>query len=91
MISALLSVGQYEYKNDFSNTQLAIAATMMAADLITTAGFGPPTVFRNLDNFVKAASDRGAGFCDPFRMSTAPWFAEVVRRNGVGFDRGQLC
>ena len=42
LISALLSAGQYEYKNDFSNTQLAIAATMMAADLINTAGFDPP-------------------------------------------------
>ena len=90
LISALLSVGQYEYKNDFSNTQLAIAATMMAADLITTAGFDPPTVFRNLDNFAKAASDRGTGFCDPFRMALVPWFAEVARRNGVGFNKGQL-
>ena len=90
LISALLSVGQYEYKSDFSSTQLAIAATMMAADLITTAGFDPPTVFRNLDNFVKAVSDRGTGFCDPFRMSMAPWFAEVARRNGVGFDKVQM-
>ena len=128
LISALLSAGQYEYKNDFSNTQLAIAATMMAADLITTAGFDPPTVFRKLDNFAKAShglskavspfdglstvfrrplhglsqlrpsdglskavSERGTGFCDPFRMSMAPWFAEVARRNGVGFDKGQLA
>ena len=90
LISALLSAGQYEYKNDFSNTQLAIAATMMAADLINTAGFDPPTVYRNLDNFVKAVSDRGTGFCDPFRMALVPWFAEVARRNGVGFDKGQL-
>ena len=90
LISALLSVGQYGYKSDFSNTQMAIAATMMAADLVTTAGFDPPAVFRNLDNFVKAVSDRGAGFCDPFRMALIPWFAEVARRNGVGFDKGQL-
>ena len=90
LISALLSVGQYGYKSDFSNTQMAIAATMMAADLVTTAGFDPPTVFRNLDNFVKAVSDRGIGFCDPFRMALIPWFAEVARRNGVGFDKGQL-
>ena len=90
LISALLSIGQYEYKSEFSSTQLAIAATMMAADLINTAGFDPPTVFRNLDSFVKAVSDRGTGFCDPFRMSMAPWFAEVARRNGVGFDKTQL-
>ena len=90
LISALLSAGQYENKCDSSNTQLVIAGARMAADLITTAGFDPPTVFRNLDNFVKAVSDRGTGFCDPFTLAVAPWFAEVARRHGVGFDRNQL-
>ena len=42
LISALLSVGQYGYKCNFSNTQLAIAATMIAGDLVRTAGFDPP-------------------------------------------------
>ena len=55
LISALLSVGQHEKKCNFSNTRLMIAAAMIAADLITAAGLDPPTVFRNLDNFVKAA------------------------------------
>lgn len=90
LISALLSVGQYKYKSTYSNSQLAIAGTMIAADLINTAGFDPPTVYRNLDTFVRAASTAGAGFCDPFRLALAPWFAAVARRNGVDFDKNQL-
>ena len=84
-------MGKYEYKGDFSNAQMAIAATTMAADLITTVGFDPPAGFRNLDNFAKAVSNRGAGSCDPFRMALAPRFAEVARRYGVGFNKNQLA
>ena len=72
LITALLPVGHNEYKSDFANAQMAIAGAAAAADLITTAGFDPPAVFCNLDNFVKAVPNRGAGFCDPFRMALAP-------------------
>ena len=91
LISALLSAGQYENKCNISNTQPVIAGATTAADLVTTTGFDPPTVFRNLDNFAKGAPDRGAGFRDPFRLSMVPRFADVARRNGVGFDRNQLA
>ena len=90
LFPTLLSVGQYEYTGGFSNTQLAMAGAMMAAELISAAGFDPPTASRNLDNFAKAVSNRGAGFRDPFRMALAPRCAAAARRNRVGFDKNQL-
>ena len=63
---------------------MATAGSMMAADLVTTAGFDPPTALRNLGIFAKTVSNRGAWSCDPDRMDFIPWFAQVSLRNRAG-------
>ena len=63
---------------------MATAGAMAAADLVTTAGFDPPTALRKLGIFAKAVSNKGAWFCDPDRMDLIPWFAQASSRNRAG-------
>ena len=51
---ALLAVAKNENKKQFTNTQMAIAGLMVAADLVATAGLDPPRAFQNLGRFAKA-------------------------------------
>ena len=63
--SALLTKedDQYEHVREYSDDQLAIAATMIAADLVCTGGFDEPAVFKNLDILIQAINGQGRGFC----------------------------
>ena len=85
LIAALMSVGQYKYKCNYSNSQLAIAATMMAADLINTAGFDPPTVYRKLDTFCQGGVSCGHGFLRSIQIGSGA----MVRSRGAR-ERGGL-
>ena len=70
-----------------------IAATMIVADLVATAGFAAPSVYRNLDSFVTAISVRGTGFCEPQLMARVPCYANVAGRYGAGYesDNEMVC
>ena len=83
MITALLPVGIFGRKSEFANSQMAIAGSLAAGDLVATAGVDPPMALRNLDCLAGAVSERGAGFRDPDRMSAVPWSAQVTRRRGA--------
>ena len=89
--SALLTKDehQYEHVHDYSDAELAIAATMIAADLIYTGGFDEPAVFKNLDVFIPAMNERGRGFCNERLFSMVPWFATLGQHYGVFFDAQQ--
>ena len=77
IISAHVLADCYEYTDAYNEQELAIAATIIAADYIATAGSDAPSAYRNLDSFVTAASDRGVGFRGPQRVALVLWFANV--------------
>ena len=81
VISALLPADKFEYTSDYNSTQLAIAATTTAADLVMKAGFDPPVAYQNLDIFATSASKRGMDFRDPQLTALIPWIAEVAARS----------
>ena len=58
LITALLSVDEYEYKSEFTNSQMAVAGATMAANFAPTAGFDPPMAFQNLGIFAETVSKR---------------------------------
>ena len=86
--AALLSKtdDQYEHVREYSDDQLAIAATLIAADLVYMGRFDEPAVFTNMDAFVPAVNDRARGFCNEQLFSLVPWFANIGAANGVFFD-----
>ena len=84
--AALLPVGQYDEVHEHSQEQMAVAATMIAADLISSGGFGAPAVYRNMDTFVPAFAGQARGFCNGQLMAIAPWFSAIGAANGVFFD-----
>ena len=86
--AALLSKAgeQYEHVREYSDDQLAIAATMIAADLVYMGRFNESAVFSNMDNFVPAMNERARGFCHEQLFAMAPWFANIGAANGVFFD-----
>ena len=77
IIQALLSEDRYEFAKSYDDSQLVIAATMIAADLLWTAKWGPPAVRRNLDSSAATIPDRGMGFCEPQLMACVPLYASV--------------
>ena len=86
--AALLSNAdeQYEHVREFSDDQLAIAATLIAADLVYVGRFKEPAVFANMDAFVPAVNERARGFCNEQLFAMVPWFANIGAANGVFFD-----
>ena len=58
---ALRPDNECQYADTYGGIQLALAATTIAADLVRTAGFGPPAVCQSLDLSAAAISDRGMG------------------------------
>ena len=74
---------QYERVRDYSDDQLAVAATTIAADLEYMWRFGEPAVFDNMDACVPAVNDRARSFCNERLIAMAPWFANIVAANGV--------
>ena len=86
--AALLSMAdeQYDHVREYSDDQLAIAATLIAADLVYMGRFKEPAVFTNMDAFVPAVSDRARGFCNEQLCAMVPWFANIGAANGVFFD-----
>ena len=84
--AALLSVGQYDEVHEHTQEQMAVAATMVAADLICSGGFGAPAVYRNMNTFAPSISGQARGFCNGQLMAIAPWFAAIGAANGVFFD-----
>ena len=65
---------------------LAVAATVIAADPSTTAGFEAPAVYQNLDSLVPAVSGRGGRFRGPYFLQLICWFAAAADATGVSFD-----
>ena len=59
--AALLSVGQYDEVREDIQEQMAVAATTIAADLISGGWFGAPAVYRNMDTFAPAITGRARG------------------------------
>ena len=68
-----------------NNKQLAMAATLIAADLIQMGMFGHPAVYINLDRFALILLIRGNGIANGRLLALVPWFAAVEKTNGVGF------
>ena len=62
---------RYEYVKVSGESQLAIGATVIAADFAWVAKFDPSAVYENKASFARATSDRGMGFRDPQRMALA--------------------
>ena len=85
---SLSSEGRYEYVRDFGGRQVAISVTMAAAFWAWPAKFDPPALYRHLDSFATAISDRGMGFCGPRLLPAVLWYAAVAAKNGVTCDRG---
>ena len=77
---ALLSDGAFQEEIEYDDVQLGIAATMVAADLIKTGGFGAPSVDRNLDIFAPAIPDRGRFRADFAKFWREDFGAKISRR-----------
>ena len=71
---------------NYDDSQLAVAATEIAADLARKVKFGPPAVSRNLGLREAAISDRGIGFRGPQLSALVPWRANAATRDGAMFD-----
>ena len=62
-------------------------ATLIAADLVATAGFDSLAGYRSLEAVARAISDRGVGFRGDPMPSFAPWRAAAATTNGAIFDQ----
>ena len=67
-----------------------MADTLIAADLIKTAGPDPSIVSRDLRTFAQAIPDRGPGCRGPQRLSLAPLYAVAAVKNGGFCDHNVL-
>ena len=63
IVDAPSSGDKYPSVGTHNGIQLAVAATLSAADFVETAGYDPPGAYQNADSFAMALSDLGAGFC----------------------------
>ena len=81
-----MSEGSHEYAGEYDSSQLTLAATKVAAELVRTSICGTPAVRQDLDSFATAISGRGMGFCAPQLIARVPWCASMAIRNGVTLD-----
>ena len=77
----------YEFVEGNNGSQLVIATTTIAADLVRVATFGPPAADQNLESFATATLGCGMGFYRPQLAALAPWCANIAMRNGVALDK----
>ena len=72
LLGASLSFGEYGETSEYNEQHMAVAATMVAADLIKTGGFDAPAVYRKLDVFATTVSGRRRGFRGPHFLGPTP-------------------
>ena len=86
LYEALLPGAQCEGVAEYDAHQWAFAATATVANLVKTAGFDAPALYRNIDSFAPAVSGWEMGFRDPRLMEMISWFAAAAAANGVTSD-----
>ena len=69
---------------------MAVAATLVADDLIQTAGCDPTAVHANLDAFATRLSARGVGLATDWMPTATPRYAPVGAPSGVLARRLQV-
>ena len=69
---ARLTRDRYHFVGSYDQIRQAAAAILIAAELVTTAGFAPPPTSQDLGSFVGTIAKRGPGFRGTRMLSLAP-------------------
>ena len=70
-IEALPTAGVYPFDRSYDDIQMAVAANLIAADLIRTASFDSPQLRLPISTHLRTI------FCGNQLLPLAPWFADV--------------